>query len=97
MLAARSQQHRDPALIKSLRKARAMVGKDAHAMPWIDAAPASPYLRKMIRLAFLAPDIQRDILAGRQPPGLTLEQLIHMDIPAGWVEQRRLLGWPEAD
>ncbi len=97
MPAARSPQRRDPALIKSLRKARSMVGKDARAMPWIDAAPASPYLRKMVRLAFLAPEIQRDILAGRQPPGLTLEQLIHMEIPAGWVEQRRLLGWPEAD
>lgn len=73
-----------------------MVGKDARAMPWIDAAPASPYSRKMVRLAFLAPDIQRDILAGRQPHSLTLEQLIHMEISAGWLEQRRLLAWPEA-
>lgn len=96
MPAARNPQRRDPALIKALRKARSMVGKDARAMPWIDAAPASPYLRKMVRLAFLAPDIQRDILAGRQPPRLTLEQLIRMEIPAGWDEQRRLLGWPAA-
>lgn len=43
-----------------------------------------PYIRKLCMLAFLAPDIQKAILAGHQPVGLTL----------GRVEQRRMLGFP---
>jgi hypothetical protein len=92
----RDQARPDPSLIKALRKARAMVTKDATGMPIIAAAPPSPYDRKLIRMAFLAPDIQRDILGGRQPYDLTLEQMIRMDIPHGWADQRRVLGWPES-
>lgn len=36
-------------------------------MPVIDTAPDSNYDHKILRRAFIAPDIQRDILAGRQP------------------------------
>jgi site-specific DNA recombinase len=86
---------RDPAMIGALRRARAMLGKDNQAMPVIDAAPASPYLRTLVRLAFLAPDIQRDILGGRQPHHLTLQHLIRMDLPSSWSEQRAVLDWPE--
>ena len=35
-------------------------------MPIIAAAPQSLYGRRILQLAFLAPQIQRDILAGRQ-------------------------------
>jgi len=84
----------DPSLIKALRKARSMIARDDMGMPVIEAAPASPYLRKLVRMAFLAAELQRDILAGRQPPDLSLEKLIRMDIPHGWAEQRRILGWP---
>ena len=35
--------------------------------------------------------IQRDILAGRQPKGLTLSALIETDLPLAWAEQRTLL------
>jgi site-specific DNA recombinase len=69
--------------------------KNDQAMPIIEAAPASPYLRKLVRLAFLGPDIQRDILSGRQPHHLTLEHLIRMDLPCSWSEQRAVLNWPE--
>jgi len=44
----------------------------------------------MLRLAFLAPDLQRAILEGRQPRGMTLARLIEIDIPHLWSEQRRL-------
>jgi len=70
-----------------------MVGRE-RGMPIIQAAPVSPYDRKILRLAFLAPDIQRDILAGRQPHDLNLEKLVQMTIPLTWSEQRRSLGWP---
>jgi hypothetical protein len=47
-----------------------------------------------LRLAFLAPVLQRDILAGRQPPMLSLEKLKSIDIPLAWNEQKAALGWP---
>ncbi|CAN0593182.1 unnamed protein product, partial [Laminaria digitata] len=36
---------------------------------------------------------QEGILAGKQPPGFTLEQLIHGEIPASWKAQRQQFGW----
>jgi len=90
----------DRALVRALRVAH----KSAAGMGWratdgtltrIDAkAPTSPYDRKVCRLAYLAPDIQRAILEGRQPLGLTLERLMREPIPAGWVDQRRAFGMP---
>ena len=81
---------RDPVLIKALRSAHAMLKTDAAGLPVLDAAPPSPYLRRLIRLAFLAPDLQRDILAGRQPPGLTLEQIMHTPMPELWSDQAQM-------
>lgn len=42
---------------------------------------ADPYTRKLVRLAFLAPDIQQAIMDGHQPVGLTLQALRESDIP----------------
>lgn len=78
---------RDPVLIAALRKAHAMVEFDRKGMPNLIAAPSSPYLRRLVRLAFLAPDLQRAILDGRQPPALTLERLMYSDIPQSWSDQ----------
>jgi DNA invertase Pin-like site-specific DNA recombinase len=82
----------DRVLIAGLRKAHVMVGK-SRGLPIVATAPASRYERELLRLAFLAPDLQRDILAGHQPPTLTLEKLRHIDIPLCWSEQRKVLGW----
>jgi len=52
------------------------------------------YLRRVMRLAFLAPDIKQAILDGRQPVELTAERLTRLaDLPLDWVEQRHLLGF----
>ena len=59
----------------------------------IPIAPKSPYERRLLRLAFLAPDIQQAILAGRQPRSLNLEQMIHSDLPLAWSRQRNVLGF----
>ncbi len=83
----------DHVLIAALRKAQAMVERDDHGRAIVRTAPVSPYDRKILRLAFLAPDLQRDILAGRQPQRLMLETLIHQPIPLAWSEQRLALGW----
>ncbi|MDP8993736.1 MAG: hypothetical protein M3N07_01945 [Pseudomonadota bacterium] len=52
-----------------------------------------PYLRKLTGLAFLAPDMQRGILEGQQPAGLTLSTLLSVPLPLDWQEQRRQLGF----
>jgi len=51
--------------------------------------PDTAYDRKLVRLAFLAPDIQRAILAGEQSPSLSLARLLHEPIPTDWADQRR--------
>jgi DNA invertase Pin-like site-specific DNA recombinase len=81
----------DPVLIRALRAAHAMVRRDRSGLPVLDVAPPSPYHRRLVRLAFLAPDIQRAILSGRQPPGLTLGQLMESPLPLLWSEQRRAI------
>jgi hypothetical protein len=53
--------------------------------------PADSYQRQLVRLAFLAPDIQEAIVAGTLPPGLTLESLLSGPLPVSWAKQRQLL------
>jgi site-specific DNA recombinase len=52
------------------------------------------YVKKIMPLAFLAPDIVEAIMAGKQPAHLTTQMLIRqIDIPLDWQEQRRALGF----
>jgi len=83
----------DTTLITAMRKAHAMVERDQKGQPVITASPKSPYERRLLRLAFLAPEIQQAILAGKQPRGLNLEQMIHQDLPIAWSRQRKSLGF----
>jgi len=46
------------------------------------------YVGRILRCAFLAPDIVESIIAGKQPPQLTVERL-RLGIPLDWDEQRR--------
>lgn len=62
-------------------------------IPMVEVAPESPYDRMIQRLAFLAPDLQSDIMAGRQPAGFSLERLKKIEVPIAWSEKRRALGW----
>ena len=51
-------------------------------------------LSRILRLAFLAPDITKAILDGQQPVGLTARKLMRMaDIPHQWDDQRQALGF----
>lgn len=79
----------DRVLIAALRKAHRMLVWES-GRPVIQEAPKSPYERRLLRLALLAPDLQRDILAGRQPARINLEQLMKSPIPLDWQAQRRL-------
>lgn len=87
---------RDPVLIRGLRQAH----KIAAGLGWragdgsfvgSGKAPSSSYERRLWPLVFLAPDIQQAILEGRQPPALTLDQLLKMRLPTSWTEQRNVL------
>ncbi len=52
------------------------------------------YATRLVRLAWLAPDIVDAILDGRQPAGLTASGLMRdTRIPTDWVEQREALGF----
>jgi len=92
------RHRRDPVLIKGLRRAHQLasgLGWNASdgALRQVDvAAPASAYDRKLVRLAFLAPDLQRAILEGRQARGLTLSRLLDEPISPDWDRQRRMFG-----
>ena len=85
----------DRVLIAALRKAHVML-RSERGLPIMDTAPSSPYDRNILRLAFLAPDIQRAILDGCHPLHLNLEKLKKIDIPLAWTEQRKALGFGEA-
>jgi hypothetical protein len=45
---------------------------------------------RVLKLTLLAPDLVEAILDGRQPSGLTAQELMR-EVPMGWVEQRLLV------
>jgi site-specific DNA recombinase len=52
------------------------------------------YFARLLRLAYLAPDVTTAILDGHQPAGLTTTILIERaDLPISWSEQRRTFGF----
>jgi site-specific DNA recombinase len=49
------------------------------------------YIRRLIGLAFLGPQLVEAILQGRQPIELTATRLTELDLPLDWTEQHKLL------
>ena len=77
----------DPALIEALRKGHRLLADVA------DGAPEQRYARKLVQLALLAPELQRDILTGRQPAAFTLVRFLKSPSPPlDWAEHQ---GWAE--
>ena len=50
------------------------------------------HVRRLLRLAFLAPDIVESIIEGRQPRSLTVKLLLR-GIPLAWSDQRTAFGF----
>lgn len=50
------------------------------------------FVSQTLRLGFLAPDIVQAILAGTEPPDLTVDRLMQA-MPLAWPKQRRRLGF----
>ena len=89
----------DKTLIAGLRRAHAELKKcgidvtDSRASIEHACGVKDPYLRKLTGIAFLAPDIQRTILEGRQPADLKLADVLSRELPLAWEDQRKLLGF----
>ena len=47
-------------------------------------------IQQLVELAFLAPEVIRDVFEGRQPIGLTTEWLLRHAYPASWKDQREI-------
>lgn len=94
-----SPQHLDRSLILAVARGRSWVkalrrGEYANTSQIAHKFDLSePYVRRILRLAFLAPDIVEALAEGRQPRALTLERLLR-PLPLSWAEQRLSLGFP---
>lgn len=88
----------DPALIKAVARAyvwnqKLMTGeiKSIRALAQTTGL-TRPYVKRLLKLAFLSPDIVQAILAGRQPVDLTAQRLTRLSkLPCSWKEQRVVL------
>ena len=84
----------DPALIKAIARGRAwseeLVSGRAQELAKRDGI-SRRYIRRLIGLAFLSPELIEAILQGRQPVALTATRLTELDLPLDWTEQQKLL------
>jgi site-specific DNA recombinase len=87
----------DPALIKAIARGRAWFEELAtgRARSLQELAKREGitrrYIRRLLCLAFLSPELVEAILQGRQPVELTATRLSELDLPMDWTEQHRLL------
>ncbi|WP_421991347.1 recombinase family protein [Roseococcus sp.] len=92
----------DPSLVRLVAKAWALRNElVASTAPSLTAFAqqqgiSQSYASRLVRLAWLAPDIVESILDGRQPKGLTASSLMRdTRIPIDWQDQRRALGFAQ--
>jgi site-specific DNA recombinase len=88
----------DPTLIKAIARGRA---RGSRSLPrdapdrcgnWPNATGITRrYVRRLVDLAFLSPELTEAILQGRQPVELTATRLTELDLPPHWADQRSLL------
>lgn len=96
----RQNQKPDRSLVRLLVNAtdfrdRIMKGHGASIRKIAEQAGVSPsYFTRILRLAYLAPDIVQAILSGAHPPDLTAAKLTAASrLPLSWPQQRELLGF----
>ena len=86
----------DPKLVAALARAHRWLnairaGRDIAGLARADGI-SEGCLRVHLQLALLAPAIQKAILDGTQPEGLTLNRLTRPEMPADWQAQSRRAG-----
>jgi site-specific DNA recombinase len=96
---------------ESCRTDQALLRAVAQAHCWFDALVSGrsmveiakrdgvgkQYVSRLMRLAFLAPEMVERIVAGRQPPELTAHVLRsgRLDLPVDWTAQKRALAFAQ--
>ena len=92
LILADAARPRDETLFKNIAKAHHYFDLIRSGKTYAEIAASEGVSKhrvyKLVDLAFLAPDIVRDVFAGSQPTGLTTEWLLRHAIPALWDEQR---------
>ncbi|QIE45186.1 recombinase family protein [Pseudohalocynthiibacter aestuariivivens] len=85
----------DPALIGNVARAHRWIDRLKAGEDFDEIATSASTTRKRVQqtieFAFLAPDIVRDIIAGKQPIGLTSTWCMTHEVPAEWQAQRALI------
>lgn len=96
---AKDDRAPDPALVKLIARANKMhdrLLREGLSMRELARQEKlnSSYISRVVRLAFLAPEIVTAILKGRQPINLTAERLVRDSrLPLSWAEQHQQLGF----
>jgi hypothetical protein len=87
----------DPALIKAIARGRAWFeelatgcARSLQELAKRDGI-SRRYIRRLVGLAFLSPELVEAILQGRQSVELTATRLTELDLPLDWMEQDKLL------
>src|SRR5215469_14584727 len=87
----------DPVLVKAIARGHAWFDELAsgrvrslHELAVRDGITRR-YIRRLVDLAFLSPQLVETILQGRQADALTASRLTELDLPLDWAEQHRLL------
>lgn len=58
-----------------------------------DKGMGATHFARLLRLNYLAPDIQTAIIDGTQPDSLSRWQILHGPMPLDWEQQRQLMGF----
>ena len=87
----------DPTLLRILAQAHLWMDCLRAGKPLTEVAReaghSEAYIRTRAPLAFLAPSIQSAILAGTQPPDLTLARIVRTGVPLDWDAQAQIFGF----
>ena len=98
---ARASCKTDQSLLRAVARAHCWFDDLVSGRSMVEIAKCNgvgkQYVSRLIRLAFLAPEMVERIVEGRQPPELTAQSLQagRFDIPVGWAAQKRALGFAQ--
>jgi len=91
----------DPVLLKAVARAHCWFAEVLAGRSMVEIAMrervGKQYVSRLMRLAFLAPEMVEQIVAGRQPRELTAQTLLTnaTELPLSWESQKRLLGFAQ--
>jgi hypothetical protein len=91
-----TRQSIDPALGSALVRAEAwkrrLIGGEGATLETIadEEKLNQSYASRMLRVAFLAPDLKQAVLDGTAPEALSLYAIMHRGLPLDWDEQRAM-------